>query len=339
MSDVAVVIPFYNGSKFIRRSVESVKKQTVPAAEFLVVNDGSKPEEAAFLHALAEELGFDVLDKENGGQGSARNAGVAATKSPYICLLDQDDFFLPNHIEILRKAVKNDDRFGWAYADLMEADGEGRIVRTSMIKAHTTHPKADVFKMLSEDMFVLPSASIISRRAFERVDGFDPQFMGYEDDDLFLRMFRAGFTNTFIDKPVTVWCINPESTSYSIRMSRSRWRFLKKVYAEFPSDPIRSRYVMRDLLIPRFNRAIVGEAFQAIVRPASYRGKTLAPHADELLSILQEYRALVLSEEWVDWRTKMRISFQATLISTKSRPINEAALFIATAFRRIRDHL
>jgi glycosyltransferase involved in cell wall biosynthesis len=336
MKDVAVVIPYYNGSKYIRRAVDSALKQTVAPAEFLVVNDGSNPEESAFLHVLADDLGFSVLDKENGGQGSARNAGVAATKSPYICLLDQDDFFLPNHIEILRKAVKNDDRFGWAYADLMEADGEGRIIRSSMIKAHTTHPKADIFKMLSEDMFVLPSASIISRTAFEKVDGFDPQFMGYEDDDLFLRMFRAGFTNIFIDRPVTVWCINPESTSYSIRMSRSRWRFLKKVYAEFPSDPIRSRYVMRDLLIPRFNRAIVGEAFQAVVRPASYRGKTLAPHAEELLSILQEYKELVNSEEWVGWRTKFRISTQAALISTRSRLLNEAALLCATIYRKVK---
>lgn len=339
MTDIAVVIPYYNGSKYIKRAVDSVLKQTVKPAEFLVVNDGSKPNEAAILHALAGECGFSVVDKENGGQGSARNAGVAATKSPYICLLDQDDFFLPNHIEILRKAVRQDERFGWAYADLMEADGEGRIVRSSMIKAHTTHPKADVFKMLSEDMFVLPSASIISRLAFEKVGGFDPQFMGYEDDDLFLRMFRAGFTNTFIDRPVTVWCINPESTSYSIRMSRSRWRFLKKVYADFPSDPIRSRYVMRDLLIPRFNRAIVGEAFQAVVRPNSYRGRTLAPHADELLSILQEYKKLVLAEEWVNWRTKLRISLQAILISTRSRLLNEAALFCAFIYRSIRGML
>ncbi|WP_301004206.1 glycosyltransferase family A protein [Mesorhizobium sp.] len=339
MADVAVVIPYYNGSKYIRRAVESVLKQTIKPTEFLVVNDGSKPEEARFLRDLSAEISFAVLDKENGGQGSARNAGVAATKSPYICLLDQDDFFLPNHIEILRKAVKNDDRFGWAYADLMEADGEGRIVRSSMVKAHTTHPKTDVFKMLSEDMFVLPSASIISRRAFEEVEGFDPQFMGYEDDDLFLRMFRAGFTNIFIDKPVSVWCINPESTSYSIRMSRSRWRFLKKVYTDFPSDPIRSRYVMRDLLIPRFNRAIVGEAFQAVIRPTSYRGKTLAPHADELLTILKEYKNLVLGEEWVGWRTKLKISAQTALISTRSRLLNEAALGCAFVFRKISERL
>ncbi|OWK21780.1 hypothetical protein AJ88_11715 [Mesorhizobium amorphae CCBAU 01583] len=80
-----------------------------------------------------------------------------------------------------------------------------------MIKAHSSHPKADIFNMLSGDMFVLPSASIISRSAFKAVQGFDQQFMGYEDDDLFLRMFRAGFTNTFIDPPSRFGASTPKA--------------------------------------------------------------------------------------------------------------------------------
>ena len=333
--DVAVVIPYYNGSKYIRRAVDSVLKQTVAPAEFVVVNDGSKPEEAAFLHGLADEMGFAVFNQENGGQGSARNTGVAATSSPYICLLDQDDFFLQKHIEILRKAVQDDAGFGWAYADLMEADGEGNILRSSMIKTHSSHPKTDIFNMLSGDMFVLPSASIISRTAFETVQGFDPQFMGFEDDDLFLRMFRAGFTNSFIDQPVTVWCINSESTSYSIRMCRSRWRFLKKIYDAFPSDPVRHRFIMRDLLVPRFQNNIVGEAFHAVIRPNSQRGRMLAPHADELPSILEGFRQLVRNEPFVGRRTKWKLSAQAWLISTRSRLLNEAALFATDAARKM----
>lgn len=332
-SDVAVVIPFYNGSKHIRQAVKSVQRQSLAPAEFVVVNDGSKPQEAEFLHALAEELGFRVVDQENGGQGAARNAGVASTVSPYICFLDQDDFFLPDHIEVLRAAVQDDERFGWAYADLIEADDDGNIVRSAIVKSHSSHPKADIFNMLSGDMFVLPSASIVSRSAFNAIQGFDPQFMGYEDDDLFLRMFRAGFTNTFVDRAVTVWRIHPESTSYSIRMSRSRWRFLKKVYQEFPSDPLRGRFVFRDLLEPRFNRSIVVEAFQSVIRPNSVRGRKLAPHADELISILQNYKDLVLREPWVGRRTKWTIFAQAMFISTRSRLLNEAALFCFVLFR------
>lgn len=334
-ADVAVVIPYYNGSKYIERSVRSVLRQTNPPAEFVVVNDGSKAEEADFLHKLSKQLGFDVLDKENGGQGSARNAGVAATKSPYICLLDQDDYFLPNHIETLRAAVDDDERFGWAYADLVEADGTGQIIRLSMIKEHSSHPKTDIFRMIGADMFVLPSASIIARKAFEAVEGFDAQFMGYEDDDLFMRLFRAGFTNKFVDTPVTVWCINPESTSYSIRMSRSRWKFFKKVHHRFPSDPIINRFVLRDLLIPRFHASLVGEAFTAVGYPHTARGKMLVAHTDELIEILRQYSLLIANDEWIGRRKKLKLKLQTAIISTKSRLLTQGAFIALNNFRRL----
>ncbi|MER9000004.1 glycosyltransferase family 2 protein [Mesorhizobium australicum] len=334
-SDVAVVIPYYNGSKYIRRAVESVRKQTVSPAEFVVVNDGSSQEEAAFLHDLANGMDFKVIDKTNGGQGTARNAGVAATVSPYICLLDQDDYFLPKHIEILLDAVQDDDLFGWAYADLMEADGEGNIVRSEMIKHHCSHnPKSDIFRMIAGDMFVLPSASIIKRSAFDAVGGFDVQFMGYEDDDLFMRMFRAGFSNIFVDQPVTVWCINEESTSFGIRMSRSRWLFIQKIYRDFPNDTVRKRFVFRDCLVPRFQHIIIAEAYQAAIRPDTRRGKALAPHRDELISILTGFKDAVLRDPATLRRTKLKTSVQTWLICTRSRFLNEAALFLAALVRK-----
>ena len=56
----------------------------------------------------------------------------------------------------------------------------------------SAHPKRDVFTCLTMDMFILPSASLIARKAFEAVGGFDENLMGYEDDDLFLRLFGLG---------------------------------------------------------------------------------------------------------------------------------------------------
>lgn len=146
----------------------------------------------------------------------------------------------------------------------MEADGEGNIVRSDMVKQHALHPKRFINDLLANDMFVLPSASLIERTAFEAVGGFDPQFTGYEDDDLFLRIFRRGYTNYFVDKAVTVWCINSESTSYSIKMSRSRLRYVKKLCSQFPDDVDKRRNYVRDLIAPRFTHMIISDAFTAV---------------------------------------------------------------------------
>ncbi|MEH0294214.1 glycosyltransferase family A protein [Agrobacterium sp. CCNWLW71] len=287
---VAVIIPFYNGSKFIRRSALSVINQTMRPNEFVVVDDGSTEEEHQNLLEIAREIGFTVLRKENGGQGSARNFGVENTKSKYICFLDQDDFFLKHHIETLVRGVSpNDLHFGWVYADLMEADGDGNISRTEMVAHHSSHPKRHITDLIGNDMFVLPSASLIGREAFEDVGGFDPQFTGYEDDDLFLRMFRRGYTNKFIDEPVTVWCINTDSTSYSIRMSRSRLKYIKKLCALFPDDKDKNRFFVRDLIHPRFTKLVIGEARRAVRCPSSKQEKKMRAHREELIAIMDEY--------------------------------------------------
>ncbi len=308
---VAVVIPFYNGAAFIERSVASVYAQTRPADEVIVVNDGSRPEERAALEALAERFPFRIVDKENGGQGSARNAGVAAGSAQYICFLDQDDFYLERHIEILLAGIPPDElRLGFVYADLAEADGEGRIVRASMVKEHASHPKQNIFEMLRNDIFVLPSAALVSRRAFEAVGGFDTQFMGFEDDDLFLRIFRAGFSNHFVDRVVTVWCIHTGSTSFDMRMIRSRFKYFKKLVAMFPDEPRRNRYVLRDCLMPRFGRFFMDHVIEAV--------KAGDANRPEMSAVLAEYAAIVYANPAVGWRKKMEL--RATVFMAEHSP-------------------
>jgi len=307
---VAVVIPFYNGSVFIERALRSVYAQTMPAAEVVVVNDGSRPQEREFLHALQPRYGFKLIDQENGGQGAARNAGVAASSAPYICFLDQDDFYLEHHIRILVNAIPPDDpRLGYVYGDLWEADGDGNIVSNEMIKNFSTHPKRNLQVMLRHDMFVLPSASLIRRAAFEAVAGFDTQFIGCEDDDLFLRIFRAGYTNYFIDQAVTVWCIHTSSTSYSMRMAHSSLKYFKKLAAAFPDDPRRSRYYLRDCLVPRFLRSFVWYAVKTAQASDENR--------QEMNAILSEYSAIALANPHLGSFTRLKLRAMAGKISLR----------------------
>ncbi|MBS0455327.1 MAG: glycosyltransferase family 2 protein [Proteobacteria bacterium] len=318
-ASVVVVIPFYNGSRFIERSISSVFAQTVPADEVIVVNDGSRAEEREALGELAKRYPFRIIDKKNGGQGSARNAGVAASVSNFICFLDQDDFYLENHIELLVAGIPPEDpRFGFVYADLYEADGGGNIVRTSMVKESSDqNPKRDVVNLLRHDMHVLPSAALISRKAFEAIGGFDPQFMGYEDDDLFLRIFRKGFSNYFLDRAVTVWCIHVESTSFSIRMIRSRYRYFKKMFDMFPDEPQRERYYLRDCFVPRFGRLFADQAIASIKLDNEYR--------NELIEYYREFADLALANRYVGRVPKLRLWFMRCLILNGSRGIVRVA--------------
>jgi len=197
---ISVIIPLYNGERFIEQALRSVIQQSVPPEEIIVVNDGSSDRGPQIVERLAAEHPIRLLYKENGGQAAARNFGIAHSGGELVALLDQDDVWYPNHLaELLKPFAKPRDReLGWVYSNLDEIDEHGHTVtRSCLSKAASQHPKRDLFVCLGEDMFILPSASLFSRKAFDTVGGFDERLMGYEDDDLFLRMFRPG-SITFI---------------------------------------------------------------------------------------------------------------------------------------------
>ena len=113
-------------------------------------------------------------------------------------------------------------------------------------------------------MYVLPSACVISRKAFLAVDGFDERLSGYEDDDLFLRLFLAGYDNIYLTQPLSAWRIHQSSSSYSSRMGVSRAAYARKLILQFPDDPDMTRYYIRDLIAPRFFRSTVSELRKAV---------------------------------------------------------------------------
>jgi glycosyltransferase involved in cell wall biosynthesis len=256
---IVAIIPLYNGARWIEGAIRSVFAQTLQPDEFIVVDDGSTDDGAgaAIVERLAQERPIRLLRKGNGGQSSARNFGVRHSTSALIALLDQDDLWYPSHLAELVKPFQKtaDIPLGWVYSDLAEIDQAGHMIRHSMLKGTgTEHPKSTLIGCLSQDMFILPSASLISRKAFEAVDGFDERLCGYEDDDLFLRMFRAGYGDLFLQQSLSAWRIHAESTSYTERMAKSRKIYVQKLIDLHPDDRHRALHYAKHFIAPRFVR-------------------------------------------------------------------------------------
>jgi glycosyltransferase involved in cell wall biosynthesis len=268
---VTVVIPFHNGSKWIERSLESALNQTVPADEIIVVDDGSEQTESDFLESLSGNFKFTVIRQDNSGQSVARNNGIAHASSPLICLLDQDDYFLPRHIEILLNNFDlGDPQFGFSYGDLWRSNESGEILSHTCVNRDIQHPLLDIKVMLRNNMNILPSATLINREAFLAVGGFDPELRGYEDDDLFLRFFLSGYRNRFTSEAVTVWTINKSSTSFSESMSRSRFIYFNKLLKAFPVGSLHGTKVFGDLLAPRFGFHLADDVIASAFRRDQY---------------------------------------------------------------------
>src|SRR3984957_6706354 len=267
---IAAIIPLYNGAPYIHEAIESVLRQTLPPTEIIVVDDGSTDNGPQIVEQLAREHPIKLLHRPNGGQGSARNFGIAQSNCDLIAMPDQDDVWYCDHLEQLARPFLQTRtiELGWTYSNVDEIDGQGRMVARSVLRFfdNVQHPKRDVHGCLSTDMYVLPSASLISRKAFAAVGGFDERLRGYEDDDLFLRLFRAGYDNVYVDEALSQWRMFPRSSSYSPRMAVSRMLYLRKLLEEFPDDPARGRFWRRDVLLPRFFLPMIASFADAVQR-------------------------------------------------------------------------
>jgi glycosyltransferase involved in cell wall biosynthesis len=266
---ISAIIPLFNGGRYIEATLRSVFSQTLLPNEIIVVDDGSTDNGTAIVERLSEKHKITLLRKQNGGQSSARNLGVSRCSGELIALLDHDDVWYPTHLEELVKPFwehRSGSPLGWVYSNLDEINEVGQMVcRSFLTSLPARHPKRSLIDCLRTDMYVLPSASLISRTAFDEVGGFDEQLCGYEDDDLFLRLFRAGYDSVFLDSALSQWRIHPKSASYTERMVRSRETYARKLFDQFPDDWERARYYSRDFLVPRFFPAALQEWRKAII--------------------------------------------------------------------------
>lgn len=116
MEKLSVIVPIYNNEKYLKRCIDSIINQTYPCLEIILVNDGSTDDSLEICKEYAKkDKRIKVIDKENGGVSSARNAGLIHTTGSYVTFVDSDDFIDDRMYETKIKILKND------HADVIES--------------------------------------------------------------------------------------------------------------------------------------------------------------------------------------------------------------------------
>lgn len=107
---ISVIIPVYNTEQYLVRCVESVLAQRYTDLEIILVDDGSSDGSGALCDALAvRDHRVRTIHKENGGAGSARNAGLDLCRGEYVCFLDSDDTLTPDALARLGEEINKTD--------------------------------------------------------------------------------------------------------------------------------------------------------------------------------------------------------------------------------------
>ncbi len=238
--DISAVVPLYNGKKYLPEAIKSIINQTLQPLELILVDDGSSDNWIEEIRDIKANFPIHILTQKNSGQSAARNRGIQAAKGHFIALLDQDDIWYPRHLEELSKPFKeiNHGRLGWTYSNLDQTNESGHITKNGLLNfCSFQHPQSNVKEMIGTDMYILPSASLIRKTALTSVGLFDERLSGYEDDDLFLRLYTAGWDRVYLPQSLSQWRIHSDNSGSSTGF-KSRRIYAKKIVENFPSNSV-----------------------------------------------------------------------------------------------------
>ena len=239
MALVSVILPVYNGARFIRESLDSVLVQTFHDYEVICVDDGSTDGSLVILDEYRPHV--TIIRQANAGQGAARNVGVGHASSRYVAFIDQDDRWYPWKLTQQVLALEADPDAVLVHCNSDRMDAQGQVVqRGATLEEYSRAMESPLGRLLGEGL-ILPSAMLVRRDAFERVGGFDPELRGYEDFDLCARLKQEG-PFVFLDEPGMCYRVHPGGSSRAGHtVVRSRERFLKNMMKLYDADEAKRR--------------------------------------------------------------------------------------------------
>lgn len=220
---VSIIIPVYNLETLIRRSVDSVKAQTVSDWELIMVNDGSGDGSGKVCDAIANtDERIHVLHGKNAGAGAARKLGVAKAKGEWVLMLDGDDVLPPTALEqFLTRADDDVDIIVGSARRCTEEGNYPQLMEQSRIMTGKEYIKA----LLNSETSVGPVAKLIRRSLFLDGKWIPHRRITHFEDLLMLVSIAGGARKVVIDNSLKVYDViyRPEGLSHKVTMSFEGW--------------------------------------------------------------------------------------------------------------------
>src|SRR5437899_3752442 len=196
---VSILTPAYNAESYIGEAISSALAQTFPAFELIVVDDGSTDRTSAVAEEYARrDARVHVIRQANGGTAKARNTAISASGGDYVALLDSDDRWMPDFLEVTFTTLSTHPELDVVSANAInfgaERDGTPWKPVFDGLKPVSLRDIIEV-----EDSICI--AAMFRRRVAESVGGFDETLTRNEDYDFWLRAALAGYAFTFDGRP------------------------------------------------------------------------------------------------------------------------------------------
>jgi len=247
----SIIIPLYNGAKFIEQTLNSVLAQTYKNYEIILINDGSPDNVSEVVNGYFSKhpgVKYVYLEQKNKGLGGARNTAIQQSSGEIIALLDQDDIWYPEKLEKVALAYEKMPHVS-IVSHGINIRNNGEIIRTDI-----DGPSAEnMHRALLFSGNLLSTPAVTFRRdVINVIGGFSEDINKYhlvEDYDLWLRMALAGYRFYFLTDVLGEWTLHESNFTKSMdrKMCESSINVLNLHYGLLKEKQLFDWYRLRQI--------------------------------------------------------------------------------------------
>lgn len=231
MATVDVIIPCYNGAKYLSFALESVVAQSFDDWRILVVDDGSTDNTSEVTDPYLKRLGGKIhyIRQENRGVSAARNTAIEAATAEFLAFLDADDMWLPCRLADSLELMRRRPEIGLTYGGITLIDAEGQTGQT-FTGSKNNEATWIARQIYCRDIHVPCVTVTVRRKCIAETGAFDESMRVTEDRDLWFRITQR-YQVGFIPRPLAYYRVSPDSmTTNPERMLQSQLLFIRRYY-------------------------------------------------------------------------------------------------------------
>jgi glycosyltransferase involved in cell wall biosynthesis len=239
--DVSVVVPTYNRARLIGEAIESVRAQTYPRFEIVVIDDGSTDDTEARIRAIQDPR-IRYVGQANAGVAAARNLGVKLSRASIVSFLDSDDLWKPGKLAVEVAFLERHPEVQAVFSDAERHEPDRLVpsfLRATAVFSRRLTPARqppmilaarEVLLSLLEEDPIVTVALAVRREAFLRAGGFDERTQAFEDWEFLLRLARTA-QFAYIDEVLATVRISPDSLHVVHRLA-AKTAMISRLVAE-----------------------------------------------------------------------------------------------------------
>lgn len=198
---VSVIIPVFNGERYLAEALASIWAQDYRPLEVIVIDDGSTDRTAEIARSNPAVI---YVYQPNQGHGAAKNAGIVKATSDFVAFLDADDLWLPRKLTAQIEYLLSHPGTGYVIAHMDVLLESGVAWPVFLNRQH----------YLSNPPCFLPSALLTCKSVFKQIGGFDTSYRHANDGDWFFRARDAGISMGLLPEVLVRKRIHGDNLSY-----------------------------------------------------------------------------------------------------------------------------